>query len=128
MSVDVTGKNVKLWINERPSRNGGTWPDYSIGISKRKQNGGYVNGYIKVRFGRDVVVPRELPNGASMDFSGYITLDVYTSKDGQEVKKDMIMITSAKFHDVYGDDSGYSSTADYGDVDSFEQADDDIPF
>lgn len=131
MSLDVTGKNVRLWKNERSSKNGRTWNDYSIGVSKKKQSGGYVNGYIKVKFGRDVVVPDEIPNGAKMDFEGYISLDVYEDRNGQEVKKDMIMITRASFHDLYGDDDSrgnYTSTSDYGDIDSFEQAEDDIPF
>ena len=125
MSIDVSGKNVKLWKNERQSRNGGTWFDYSIGIFKKAQDGKYVNAYVKCKFSSKLSVPNELPNGASMDFEGFLTPDVYKDRNGQEVKRDMIMITQVKFHDVYGDDGGYDT---YDGVDSFSQAEDDIPF
>lgn len=134
MSINVTGKSVKLWKKERPTRDGGTWNDYSVSVSKKdKDTGEYVNAYIKVRFGRDVVVPNEIPNGASMNFEGYLTPDIYNDKNGNLVKRDMIMITEVSFHDLYGSDHAgvnYSSATDaYDDIaDSFSQAEDDIPF
>ena len=118
MSIDVTGKNVKLWKNERQGNNGNHWFEYSIGVSKKNKYGKYTNGYVRVKFGRDVVDPSEVPNGSNMNFSGYLTLDVYTNKQGEEVKRDMIMITEASFPDLALDDI----------PDSFAQADDDIPF
>ena len=129
MSINIVGKNEKLWKNERQSRNGGTWFDYSIGVSKKMQDGNYVNTYMKVKFSSKVVVPSELPNGAQMDFEGFLTCDTpYRDRNGQEVKRPMIMVTSAKFHDVHGDDEYYSENDDFIDIDSLAQAADDIPF
>ena len=127
MSINISGKNEKLWKNERQSRNGGTWFDYSIGVSRKAQNGNYVNAYMKVKFSSKLTIPNELPNGAQMDFEGFLTPDVYTDRNGQEVKRTMIMVTNVKFHDVHGDD-GYDSYGDYDGIDSFSPADDDIPF
>lgn len=127
MSINISGKNEKLWKNERQSRNGGTWFDYSISVSKKAQNGNYVNAYMKVKFSSKLTIPSELPNGAQMDFDGFLTPDVYTDRNGQEVKRTMIMVTDVKFHDVHGDDS-YDSYNDYDGIDSFSQAEDDIPF
>lgn len=126
MSLDVKGKNVKLWIQKRPYRDGGTWNDYSIGVSKRNQDGTYTNGYIKVRFGKDLIVPADIPNGTNMDFEGYIALDAYKGKDGNMVKKDMIIITKVAFTDLKND---MTASSDYDDIgDSFSEAEDDIPF
>ena len=125
MSINISGKNEKLWKNERQSRNGGTWFDYSISVSKKGQDGNYVNAYMKVKFSSKLTIPNELPNGAQMDFEGFLTPDVYTDRNGQEVKRTMIMVTNVKFHDIYGDDN----TDDvYNDVDDMAQAADDIPF
>lgn len=125
MSINISGKNEKLWKNERQSRNGGTWFDYSIGVSKKGQDGNYVNAYIKVKFSSKLTIPNELPNGAQMDFEGFLTPDVYTDRNGQEVKRTMIMVTQVKFHDIYGDDNADDV---YNDVDDMAQAVDDIPF
>ena len=124
MSINVSGKNEKLWKNERQSRNGGTWFDYSIGTSRKNPDGNYVNSYMKIKFSSKLTVPKDLPNGAQMDFEGFLTPDVYRDRNGQEVKRTMIMITKVNFHDVYGNDS-YD---EYADIDSFSQAEDDIPF
>lgn len=120
MSIDVSGKNVRLWRSDRETRDGRTWSDYSVGISKKNQDGGYARGYIKVRFGRDIELPERVENGTNIDFEGYITLDTYRDRSGNEVKKDMIMITAVKFNDLP------QEAPDYGD--SFSQAEEDIPF
>lgn len=119
--MDVTGNNVKLWKNEHAKQDGSKWFDYSVGVSKKKQDGSYVNTYMKVKFGRDIFVPDELPNGTQVDFEGYLTVDHYTGREG-EVKKPMIMITSAKFHDLP------DTKRDGYDADGFSEAMDDIPF
>ena len=115
MSVDVSGKNVKLWISHNKTRDGREFSTYSIGISKKNQDASYTNMYLRVKFGRDVCIPRELPNGAQMDFEGFMTVDAYTDRSGNEVKSPALFITSAIFHDIY-------------DTEGFSEAEEDIPF
>ena len=118
MSININGKNEKLWKNERVGKNGGTWFDYSISVSKKAQDGNYVNSYMKVKFSSKLTIPNELPNGVQMDFEGFLTPDVYKDRSGQEVKRTMIMVTNVKFHDIHDDDS-YD---DFDGIDSYEQA------
>lgn len=111
MSMDVTGKGVRLWISEREKRDGTKWYEYNVGCSKKRQDGSYANAYMKVKFDREIIIPDGLPNGTQMDFDGFMTADVYPTRDG-EVKKPMIYITSAKFHDLAG----------------YEEVEEDVPF
>ena len=127
MGINVSGSNVKLWKNERQGKNGNHWFDYSVGISKKAKDGNYVNSYVRVKFSSKLGIPEDIPNGAQMDFEGFLTPDVYPDRNGQEVKRDMIVITEAKFHDLYQNDDGYSGES-YEGVDSFASAADDIPF
>lgn len=95
--MNVSGENAKLWINERTRADGSTWNDYSIGVSKKKEDGTYTSKYMKVRFAKSVNVPQGLPNGVSVDYNGFLTVDEYTDRDGNEVKNLMAMITEASF-------------------------------
>lgn len=119
--MEVNGTNVRLWVNERQKRDGGKWFDYSVGISKKKEDGSYESVYLKTKFTKDVILPEVIENGASITFSGFLSIDKYTDKDGNEVKKPMLVINSASF------DNAPRKYADIPD-DSFSAADDDIPF
>ena len=119
--MDVSGSNTRLWINEREGRDGNTWKDYSIGISKKREDGEYDTLYLKVRFANKVSLPSTLQNGATMDFDGFLTVDKYTDKNGSEVKRPMVMVTRAGF--------GTRQPAPaQEEVDGFTAAEEDIPF
>ena len=121
--INVKGESVKLWVNPREGRNGNTWNDYSVGISSKRQDGGYDNASIKVKFSSKLNVPKDIPNGTMIDFAGFVKPDIYKDRNGNEVKRDMYMITQVKFHDLY-ENNGPT----YDDIDSFSEAEDDIPF
>lgn len=114
MSIDVNAKNVKLWKNEHEGRKG-TWYSYSISVSKKMKDGSYKNKGMKVYPKNGL--PKDLPNGASCDIEGFLTLEVWEGRDG-EVVTPMIFANTIKFHDY--------ESQDYGD--SFEALDEDVPF
>ena len=117
MSYDVIGKNARLWKQERESENG-IWYTYTVSIS-RKVDDVYRNAYMKVRFIKDIDVSN-IDNGANFDFKGFLTLDIYTNKEGREVKNPMIMITKVNF----GESEESEDTQDT----AFAEAEEDIPF
>ena len=53
LKSDFTG-NVMIFAKEYQERT-----FYSMGLSKKKQDGTYENGYINVKFKKDVVVPNK---------------------------------------------------------------------
>lgn len=111
MSINIEANNVKLWKNEREGRKGKFYT-YSISNSKKMKDGTYKNKGIKVIYPQGL--PNELPNGATCDIKGFLTLDVWEGRDG-EVANHAIFAQEIKFHDL-------------DDVDSFEQLDEDVPF
>ena len=117
MAISISGKDMKLWIGEHQKQDGGVWRDYNFGISKKNQDGSYVNGYIRAKFiGEARNIPEDLPNGTKCDIEGYIGLDHFVKRDGTEVKNPIIMVTSVKFHDLPEP------------IDSFDEIDEDVPF
>lgn len=114
MSINVEAKNVKLWKNEHEGRKG-KWYLYSISVSKKMKDGSYKNKGMKV-YPKDGL-PSDLPNGATCDIEGFLTLDVWEGRDG-EVANPMIYANVIKFHDY--------ESQDYGD--SFAEAEEDVPF
>lgn len=124
--MNVNGENTRLWINERQGQNGSKWNDYSVSISKKLEDGNYINTYMKVRFSKAVKIPEQLENGTEMDFGGFLTVDNYTDRDGKEVKRPMVMITEASFNNqkLASPTEKYSQEHLAG----FSAAEDDIPF
>ena len=106
--MDISGQNAKLWITEHKKRDGGTWNDYSIGINKKKQDGSYTNMYLRVKFGRDVDVPENLPNGTKINYEGFMSIDEYEDRDGAPIKKFMGVLTKVDFIDFAEPADGYS--------------------
>lgn len=101
MAINISGKDLKLWIGEHQKQDGSKWRDYSFSINKKNQDGTYVNGYLRAKFiGEAREIPSNLPNGTKCDIEGYIGLEHYTKRDGTEVKNPMLMVTSVKFHDL----------------------------
>lgn len=121
--MDVSGNDVRLWINEREGRDGAKWNDYSVSISKKKDDGSdqFDNVYLKVRFAKSVQIPAGIQNGELMTFDGFMTIDKYTNRDGNEVKRPMVMITRADF-------GAKHPAPAQEEVDGFTAAEDDIPF
>lgn len=124
--MDVRGENTRLWISERQKRDGGTWQDYSIGVSKKSQEGNYITTYIKARFTKDVRLPEGLENGAKMDYEGFMSVDHYFDADNNEVKRPLVVVTSATFDAA----PVVRETVKYTDeqIAGFSASEDDIPF
>lgn len=124
--MNITGEDTRLWVNERQRADGSKWFDYSVGISKKTEDGHYVNTYMKVRFAKSVNIPTDLPNGTKMDYEGFITVDSYTDKEGNEVKRPMAMITKADFY-IEGQ---RPKTVEYSEdqIAGFSAAEEDVPF
>ena len=114
--MDVSGKNQKVWCNEHQKRDGSKWYEYNVSISKKKQDGSYVNAYIKVKFSKDVDIEDPIPNGVKMDYEGFMTVDEYTDRDGNIVRKPMLFVTKAVFPEL---ESSF---------DSFAEVEEAIPF
>lgn len=116
--MDVSGSKAKVWVNEHQKRDGGKWYDYNVGIGKKKQDGSYVNMYIRVKFAKELGLPEDIPNGTMMEnYEGYMTIDDYTSREGETVKRPLVIITKADFPELDADIP-----------DSYEQLDEQIPF
>lgn len=116
--MDVSGSKAKVWVNEHQKRDGGKWYDYNVGIGKKKQDGSYVNMYIRVKFAKELELPEDIPNGTMMEnYEGYMTIDDYTSREGETVKRPLVIITKANFPELDADIP-----------DSYEQLDEDMPF
>lgn len=116
--MDVSGNKAKVWVNEHQKRDGGKWYDYNVGIGKKKQDGTYVNMYIRVKFAKELGLPDDIPNGTMMEnYEGYMTIDDYTTRDGEVVKRPLVIITKADFPELDADIP-----------DSYEQLDEDILF
>ena len=114
--MDVTVKKAKLWVNEHKKRDGDKWFDYNVSCSKKDQDGNFINCNLKVKFSKDVNVPANLPNGYDLDeFSGFFSVDVYTDRSGQEVRKPMIVVMSVP---------QWEDGAEYG----YQEVDEDVPF
>lgn len=123
--MDVKGEDVRLWVNEHKKQDGETWYDYSVGVSKKDQDGSYTTTYLKVRFVRAVHIPENLPNGVNMDFEGFLSVDKYTDRNGVEVKKPFIMVTKADF-DIMPEPAAERYTDE--EVSRFGSTEDDVPF
>lgn len=114
--MNVTAKRAKIWRKDFKTRNGEDFYRYSVSISKKTQDGRYINAYMPVMFSKKADAPEKIDNGALCDFEGFMSVDSYTDKDGNARNTPMIIIMSVEFDDpTVG-------------VDSFEQASSDIPF
>lgn len=116
--MDISGKNQKIWRKDVEGRNG-TFHRYSVSISSKREDGSYASVYLPIKFAKKANVPEKIPNGTPCDFSGFLAVDTFNDKDGNEVRTLSIIAMRATLDmdDDYLDD-----------VDSFEQAEDDCPF
>ena len=112
--MEVSAKNAKIWRKDIQGKNG-VFHKYTVGISKKTQDGKFVNAYMPVVFSRKAEAPDEIPNGALCDFEGFMSVESYTGRDGNARNTPQIVIMSVEF-----DDPTIGT--------SFEEAMGDIPF
>lgn len=108
--MEVSAKNAKIWRKDIEGKNG-TFHKYSVSVSKKTQDGKYVNAYIPVVFSKKADAPDKIENGALCDFEGFLSVESYTDRDGNTRNSPQIVIMSALFEE-----------------DGFEQAESEIPF
>lgn len=108
--MEVSAKNAKIWRKDIEGKNG-TFHKYSVSVSKKTQDGKYVNAYIPVVFSKKADAPDKIENGALCDFEGFMSVESYTDREGNTRNAPQIVIMSALFEE-----------------DGFEQAEAEIPF
>lgn len=121
MSIDVTGKNCKLWIKEHEGKDGNKWNTYSVGVSRKDMNGTYINAYQDVTFTRSSGISDRIPNGTLFDFEGWMSVKTRKDKDGTSRNYPVITISKANFH--YDPKAAAESYSD-----SFDAIMEDVPF
>ena len=112
--MEVSAKKAKIWRKDIEGKNG-TFHKYTVGVSKKTQDGKFVNAYMPVVFSRKADAPDEIPNGALCDFEGFMSVESYTDRDGNARNTPQIVIMSVEF-----DDPTIGT--------SFEEAESDLPF
>lgn len=112
--MEVSAKKAKIWRKDIEGKNG-TFHKYTVGVSKKTQDGKFVNAYMPVVFSRKAEAPDEIPNGALCDFEGFMSVESYTDRDGNARNTPQIVIMSVEF-----DDPTIGT--------SFEEAESDLPF
>lgn len=113
--MEVSAKKAKIWRKDFEGRNG-TFHRYSVGVSRKNEDGSFTNAYIPVKFSKKSGAPEKVSNGALCDFDGFVSVESYTDKDGKTVNAPQIIIMNVTFDDPTEG------------VDSFAQAETDIPF
>jgi len=113
--MDVKETKAKIWRKDFEGK-GGTFHRYSVGVSRRLEDGKWVNAYIPCVFSKKSGAPEKIENGTICSIEGFMSVDSYTDKDGNTRNTPQIVVMKVKFDDP--------TTG----VDSFEQAEDEIPF
>lgn len=113
MSISVSAKNARIWRKDFEGRNG-VFHKYSTNASKKNEDGSFTKAYIDVYFAKQAGAPKKIENGAVCDFTGFMSVDSYTDKDGNKRNIPIIVIMSAEFE---GDNE-----------EGFAEAEEDIPF
>lgn len=116
--MDISAKNAKIWRKDIEGRNG-TFYRYSVSISSKREDGSWASAYMPIRFAKKANMPEKIPNGAKCDFSGFLSVDERTDREGNTVREVQIIAMRATLTDA-GDPSE--------NVDSFEQLSEDLPF
>ena len=109
--MEVRADKAKVWRKDFTTKDGKEFYRYSVSVSK-KTDDGYVNAYIPVMFSKKSGAPDKIENGSFCAFEGFMSVDSYTDKEGNSRNTPMIVIMKA----------------DFGDTDSFAEAEEDIPF
>lgn len=110
--MEVRADKAKIWRKDYKTKDGREFYRYSVSVSKKNDEGNYVNAYIPVMFSKKSGAPEKIDNGAICSIAGFISVDSYTDKDGNTRNTPMIVVMEA----------------DFGDADNFTAAEEDIPF
>lgn len=120
ISMKVTGE-ATIFRNAHDGKNG-TWYTYSAGVSSKREDGSYANGYLDVRFRKGV----EVENKTKIDIKhSFLTVREFTV-DGKERKKIELMIL--QFDIVSGEDDEEYDVPSSNQPGFSAFTDDDIPF
>lgn len=114
--MDVSAKNTKIWRRDIEGKNG-TFYKYATSVSSKNSDGSYSRAYMDIKFSKKSGAPEKIENGAVCDFRGFMTVESYKDKEGHERSKPVIMVMECAFE---------NDPEDMGD--SFEQAEDEMPF
>lgn len=116
--MDISAKSARIWRRDIEGKNG-TFYRYTTSISNKREDGSWVSAYMPIRFAKKANMPEKIENGAKCDFSGFLSVDERDDKDGNTIKTIQIIAMQATLTDGGDPSEG---------VDSFESAEDDIPF
>ena len=114
--MEVKAEKAKIWRKDYEGKNG-TFYRYSVSVSKKKEDGSYVNAYMPILFSKKSGAPEVIENGTLCGFSGFMSVDSYTDKEGHERNTPMIVAMKVAFD---------NDPADMGD--DFAQAEEEILF
>lgn len=82
--MNLEQRNVMIFRNERDGR-----VSYSVGLSRKNQDGGYENSYFPIKFKKGI----DLANKTRIKLlNSYLTFDNYTDKDGKNRTFNYIMV------------------------------------
>ena len=112
--MDIREPNARIWRKDIEGKNG-TFYKYSIGVA-RKIDDKYVHAYIPIVFSKKADAPEKIPNGAKASIEGFMSVDSYTDREGHTRNTPQIVVMSVEFDDPTVV------------VDSFSQAEEEIPF
>lgn len=120
--MDISGKKTKVWRKDVEGRNG-TFHRYSVAVSSKREDGSYASVYLPIKFAKKCNAPEKIPNGTECDFKGFLSVDTYRDRDGNEVRNLSIIAM-----EVYFDENEIEDGLGREVEDSFQEAEDDIPF
>ena len=113
--MEVKATNAKIWRKDYEGKNGEFYR-YSVSISKKVEDK-WVSAYLPIMFSKKSGAPQKIENGATCNFSGFLSVDSYTDREGKTRTAPMIVAMNVSF-DNEPEDMG----------DSYEQLEEDIPF
>ena len=108
--MEIRDKRAKIWRRDVESKNG-TFYRYSVGVSKKNEDGSRASTYIPVVFSKRSGAPEKIENGATCEYEGFMSVESYKDKEGKTINRPIIIIMSVTFDD-----------------DSFTQMEEEIPF
>lgn len=108
--MEVRADKAKIWRKDYQTKDGKEFYRYSVGVSKKNEDGTYVNAYMPVKFSKKSGAPERIENGTVCSIEGFMSVESYTDKEGNTRNNPMIIVMSAEF------DTG------------FEEAEEDISF
>lgn len=115
--MNISEKKAKIWRKDYEGKNG-TYSRYSVRIKGETMDGETITYYMPVKFAKRCDAPARISNGTECEIEGFLSVESYKNKNGEEVKQPQIIVMRAKFKGDY-DDEG---------EDGFAQAEVDIPF